>query len=133
MKCTFCGQDATLECTRDLAVCRSCAIRIGNLAANNPAAVGDIWSAAQIDPDPRFEEFKERVAAQISADDAQSHLHLGQAYLEMGLLLDAQREAGLAVGASAVEIATAGLRILLTAPLLRDGGLARLRERLRLH
>jgi tetratricopeptide (TPR) repeat protein len=39
-----------------------------------------------------FAQFKEGVAKQIGADDAQSHYDLGVAYREMGLVDDAARE-----------------------------------------
>ena len=51
------------------------------------AAEGD-----QVDVEEVFAKFKEGVAKQIGADDAQSHYDLGVAYKEMGLVDDAVRE-----------------------------------------
>jgi tetratricopeptide (TPR) repeat protein len=46
----------------------------------------------QVDVEEVFAKFKEGVAKQIGADDAQSHYDLGVAYKEMGLVDDAVRE-----------------------------------------
>jgi tetratricopeptide (TPR) repeat protein len=46
----------------------------------------------QVDVEEVFAKFKEGVAKQIGADDAQSHYDLGVAYKEMALLDDAMRE-----------------------------------------
>jgi tetratricopeptide (TPR) repeat protein len=46
----------------------------------------------QVDVEEVFAKFKEGVAAQVSADDTQSHYDLGVAYKEMGLHEDAMRE-----------------------------------------
>ena len=46
----------------------------------------------QVDVEEVFAKFKEGVARQIGADDAQSHYDLGVAYKEMGLVDDAMRE-----------------------------------------
>jgi tetratricopeptide (TPR) repeat protein len=46
----------------------------------------------QVDVEEVFAKFKEGVAAQVSADDTQSHYDLGVAYKEMGLFEDAMRE-----------------------------------------
>jgi tetratricopeptide (TPR) repeat protein len=46
----------------------------------------------QIDVEEVFAKFKEGVAEQVTADDAQSHYDLGVAYREMGLFEDAMRE-----------------------------------------
>ncbi len=55
---------------------------------------GPAFAAAddQIDVEEVFAKFKEGVAKQIGADDAQSHYDLGVAYKEMGLVDDAIRE-----------------------------------------
>ena len=50
----------------------------------------------QVDVEEVFAKFKEGVARQIGADDAQSHYDLGVAYKEMALLDDAVREFDLA-------------------------------------
>lgn len=48
----------------------------------------------------------------------------------MRLLLDAQREAGLAATGDIAEVVHDALRILLTPPLLHDEGIVRIRSRL---
>jgi tetratricopeptide (TPR) repeat protein len=55
---------------------------------------GPVFAAAgdQVDVEEVFAKFKEGVAKQIGADDAQSHYDLGVAYKEMGLVDDAVRE-----------------------------------------
>src|SRR6202035_4957334 len=55
---------------------------------------GPSFAAAsdQVDVEEVFAKFKEGVAKQIGADDAQSHYDLGVAYKEMGLVDDAARE-----------------------------------------
>jgi tetratricopeptide (TPR) repeat protein len=55
---------------------------------------GPAFNAAgdQVDVEEVFAKFKEGVAKQIGADDAQSHYDLGVAYKEMGLIEDAVRE-----------------------------------------
>ena len=55
---------------------------------------GPTFAAAtdQVDVEEVFAKFKEGVAKQIGADDAQSHYDLGVAYKEMGLVEDAARE-----------------------------------------
>jgi tetratricopeptide (TPR) repeat protein len=55
---------------------------------------GPVFAQAgdQVDVEEVFAKFKEGVAKQIGADDAQSHYDLGVAYKEMGLVDDAVRE-----------------------------------------
>ena len=65
---------------------------IENLDTVNGLPVGLDESTKQIDVEEVFAKFKEGVAAQVSADDTQSHYDLGVAYREMGLLEDAMRE-----------------------------------------
>jgi tetratricopeptide (TPR) repeat protein len=50
------------------------------------------FGSEQVDVEEVFAKFKEGVAKQIGADDAQSHYDLGVAYKEMALLDDAVRE-----------------------------------------
>jgi tetratricopeptide (TPR) repeat protein len=59
-------------------------------ASELPASFQD--AGKQIDVEEVFAKFKEGVAKQVSADDAQSHYDLGLAYKEMGLIEDAIRE-----------------------------------------
>jgi hypothetical protein len=143
--CVFCGREPTLTLSPQLHVCRSCAARVADLAADEVPP--DVWAvngarAAAVDASPPapeaidvervFEDLKRGIAEQISADDAESHLNLAQAYCEMGLYRDARREAAVAARApSRTETREAALRLLLDAPLLLAGGLERLRQRLR--
>jgi tetratricopeptide (TPR) repeat protein len=55
-------------------------------------AAGSGLPTEQVDVEEVFAKFKEGVAKQIGADDAQSHYDLGLAYKDMGLLDDATRE-----------------------------------------
>jgi tetratricopeptide (TPR) repeat protein len=69
---------------------------LGALDGDRPSGVGrgPVFAAAddQVDVEEVFAKFKEGVARQIGADDAQSHYDLGVAYKEMGLLDDAVKE-----------------------------------------
>lgn len=144
MLCAFCPKVAVLGPRRDLNVCSACANAIGALAQSATDTVSRIWHtdaarpeqavaplpttpADEIDVDAAFERFKEGVARHISPGDAHSHLNLAVAYAEMGLLLDARREAGMAVRATHPEVALEALTLLLAPPLLRDDGVAHLR------
>lgn len=146
--CSFCGQAAALQPCTELRVCVPCAKRIARLAADTkPESVPGIWSLVapplgrvqpqrvdhgEVDIDRVFVEFKKGVAEHIAADDAESHSHLAQAYREMGLYVDALREAAISVTAAVVPASTEGpLGFLLTPPLLLPDGLVRLRERLK--
>ena len=109
-------------------------------------SVAEIWSTVappgdrveahprhrdEIDIERTLEAFKEGVAKQISADDVDSHTNLAEAYREMGLYVDALREAAIAVTAAVVpRSAEAAVGFLLAPPLLTPNGLERLRERL---
>lgn len=142
-QCFICGGRPTFQPSSGLDVCRACALRVADLAAGPPEP---IWTTIATpdrpasatpeavekdDADQVFEAFKEGVAQQIAKDDADSHLNLAEAYSEMGLLVDARREAAVAITAGSTTRTTiAALRLLLTPPLLPDGALNRLRERL---
>jgi hypothetical protein len=145
--CSFCGQGATLAPSAGLRVCNSCAKRIAKLVVESkPERIAEIWSSVapslgRVEPQPVargeidiervFDQFKEGVAKQISADDVDSHTHLAEAYREMGMYVDAVREAAIAVTAAVAPRSAEGpLGFLLTPPLLRPDGLGRLRERL---
>ncbi len=65
---------------------------IENLDTASELPSGFQDTGKQIDVEEVFAKFKEGVAKQVSADDAQSHYDLGVAYKEMGLLDDAIRE-----------------------------------------
>jgi hypothetical protein len=133
----------------DLDLCGACALRVASpsegiwayelLPAETAAPdVAGAETAARLpsrkcsESDRALEEFKRAVAIQIPENDADSHLNLAAAYSAMGLFVDARREAAIAITADATAKATnAALRLLLTAPLLPDDALDRLRERLR--
>lgn len=88
---------------------------------------------ADIDVEEVFRKFKDGIAREISLEDAESHLNLGIAYLEMGLVKDAVREVGTAVLGVAPHdtgVMRKAIEMLLTRPLLRLRGLAALRARL---
>lgn len=139
MLCAFCPKVAVLGPRRELNVCSACANAIGALAQSATDTVSRIWHTDATRPEPAvenhppttpdaaFERFKEGVARQISPGDAHSHLNLAAAYAEMGLLLDARREAGMAVRATHPEVALEALTLLLAPPLLRGDGGAHLR------
>jgi tetratricopeptide (TPR) repeat protein len=69
---------------------------LGAMEGDRASAVGPGPSFGsttdQVDVEEVFAKFKEGVAKQIGADDAQSHYDLGVAYKEMALLDDALRE-----------------------------------------
>lgn len=64
----------------------------GDRASDVSARQGFAGQQEQVDVEEVFAKFKEGVARQIGADDAQSHYDLGVAYKEMQLLDDAIRE-----------------------------------------
>jgi hypothetical protein len=125
-------------------VCDRCALRVADLAIDPRSR---IWAAdpvrelrprkptvtaPPVEPEPDFEKFKDSIEREIAIDDADSHLALAQAYGEMGLYVDATREAGVAIRAQPKASTTSdALRLLLGEPLLGSSGLKRLRERLR--
>ncbi len=150
-RCFVCGTEATFELSSTLDLCRACALRVADLAADpsenfwasvvapdeSAHAPEDGVSPARqrsvtcFDSDRAFEEFKSAVATAIPKEDADSHLNLAEAYSEMGLYLDARREAAAAIASPSTKRTTAAaLRLLLTPPLLPKDALARLRERL---
>jgi tetratricopeptide (TPR) repeat protein len=64
----------------------------GDRASGYGPGPGFASASDQVDVEEVFAKFKEGVAKQIGADDAQSHYDLGVAYKEMGLVDDAARE-----------------------------------------
>jgi hypothetical protein len=67
-----------------------------------PAAATSVASAetaglAAVDPEAVFRKFKEGIASEIPAGNAQAHADLAMAYAEMGLMADAFREAAIAL------------------------------------
>ena len=139
--CSFCGANAELVPTVGLVVCPRCASGIGRLARETPAA---FWLIEGPQPkptaggDPAFgtmlRAFQRGVAERISTEDSESHYHLAHAYRAMGLYADAITAAGTALATevtpSTSQSAESALGILLTAPLLREGGLESLRGQL---
>ena len=128
----FCSAESALYVpTDECRVCDPCAARIARLAA---AATDEIWTAKVDEGRERnveAEELAARVAKQVAPSDVDSHFHLAMAYRAMGLHGDALREAATALKAASDASRTAAvLRLLLTPPLLRDDGVAKLRQRI---
>lgn len=126
--CTFCSRPATLIPTEECRVCPACT-KVIAAVATSPSASREIWDAAVPEKrDDEVEAFAARVAQKISPHDSESHFHMAMAYREMGLHGEALREAAIALG-SAPEAtkATTTLRLLLTPPLLRPDGIAKLK------
>jgi len=148
MACVFCGFPAKISPAPEVVVCLRCAYRIGRLLRFVPTtALADIWTFADssgpsgttqtVITQGYFDERVGKKAGVITTDaaelsTAQAHLGLATAYVEMGLLLDAAREAGvlLVTALSKPEFVTGALRLLLTPPLLREGGLRALTSRI---
>jgi hypothetical protein len=81
-----------------------------------------------------FAEFKRGVGNQISDEDADSHLNLAMAYLEMSLYGDAVRELSVVIeGTRDSNIVNSALGLLLAPPLLKTNGLSALRAQLSSH
>jgi len=151
MACVFCGFPAKLCPTPGIFVCLACCARIAGLLRFVPTtALADIWTFADssgpsettqtVIPKDFFDEQNGKKASVVTTEeddlsDAQAHLDLATAYRDMGLLLDAAREAGwlLATALSKHNFVTGALRILLTPPVLRDKGFGALTSRLRAH
>jgi hypothetical protein len=101
-----------------------------HVAGQETARRADIPASA-IDVEAVWAAFRRGVEAQIAPSDVDSHLRLADAYVEMGLHEDAVREAVVAFhGARDRAQAEGALRLLLSAPLLKPGGLVALRGRL---
>jgi hypothetical protein len=133
--CSFCGGEPRFLPIPGLRVCGACARAVGRLAADRPQA---FWRIEGERPatgggDAAFgtmlRAFQRGVAERIADGDVESHYHLAHAYRAMGLHADAVTAAGtsLAGDSPATE---AALALLLTAPLLREGGLEALRGEL---
>lgn len=149
--CSFCDADASFGPHDGARACDPCARRIARLATQSDhRALRAIWSFAGArtvaekkpermdaeapDPDEVFAAFKRGVDKQLSADDVDSHLHLAIAYREMALYEDAVREAAVALqGTRETRKVDEALGMLLTAPLLRPGGVGALRVRFRMN
>ena len=135
--CSFCAEDAVHGPFGVIHVCDRCARNVGLVAKQGDA---DIWSPASphykglisANPDELLSELKAKVANQISEDDAHSHDSLADAYLAMGLYDEAVGEAATALNAARTRtVLVAALRKLLSPPLLKSDGFARLRHRVR--
>lgn len=147
--CTFCRASASVTPIEGVSVCTTCARRIGRLAV---AGTKEIWSvdavsrsnpppasggeaAAPVAEQPSFTKmlrvFQRQVSERIAAEDNESHYHLAHAYRAMGLHEDAVRAAGTALDVDPPsEPLEQALVLLLTPPLLKDGGMDALRVRL---
>jgi hypothetical protein len=66
-------------------------------AESLPGASAESASLGAVDAEEVFRKFKEGIAREIPAGDAQSHADLAMAYGEMGLMADAFREAAIAL------------------------------------
>jgi len=139
-RCSFCDAAATrgpIASPGSLYVCEACTRLISALAARGGSeATRGIWPIDRVSPAGAtladFRQFQAELAAQ-GIDDAESRINLAIAYREMGLNCDAVIEAAFVM---AIDLhgphTTEALRILLTPPTLQRGGLALLRDRLRL-
>jgi hypothetical protein len=148
--CTFCSAPSFAKPLDDVAICERCAARVGRLAKEDS---GDIWAVVAVSrstppgaPDgtgasgeqaggeqPSFTKmlrvFQRQVAERIATTDSESHYHLAHAYRAMGLFEDAVRAAGLSLDIEPPGIPHApALTLLFTEPLLREGGLDRVKE-----
>ncbi|MBS2016361.1 MAG: hypothetical protein JST00_25985 [Deltaproteobacteria bacterium] len=127
-----------------LHVCDRCRRLIGELAS---LADEEIWNTNCSIPSPTSEgfesacspplesslsSFKAKVAQLIPKEDAWSHVHLAEAYREMGLSGDAVREVGLVLESMhpIPTVIASALQLVLTPPLLKGNGLAVLMRRL---
>jgi hypothetical protein len=129
MTCTFCSSTAVLVPTDECRVCSTCARRIAKLALRGDA--DDVWDMRTPPPDAAREEMAARIAKSVSRDDADSHHALAQSFRTMLMYAGALREAALAFEATNDDgRAAVALRIVLTPPLLRADGLAKLRAHL---
>lgn len=116
--CSFCTQHDLVN--RGRAGCRC--------AEGRPAPCDDR------DPNEVFTQFKHGLEKQLSAEDADSHLHLAIAYREMALYGDAVREAAVAFRATRDrKKADEAMWLLLSPPLLKPDGVEALRARLRMN
>ena len=149
MACVFCGFPAKISPAPGIFVCSTCAYRIARLLRFVPTtALADIWAFADssgssgttqtVIPKDGFDEQVGKKASVVTTEqddssNAQAHLDLATAYVEMCLLLDAAREAGwlLARALSKPDFVKGALRILPTPPVLREGGLGALTFRIR--
>jgi hypothetical protein len=132
--CSFCGAASAFAPLPGLRVCEACARGVGRLARETPDA---FWLVEGAQPkaggDPAFgtmlRAFQRGVAERISDADSESHYHLAHAYRAMGLYADAITAAGTSL-ATDMPATEAALALLLSPPLLREGGLEALRGRL---
>lgn len=148
--CTFCSAPSFAKPLDEVSVCERCAARVGRLAKEDS---GDFWAIVAVsrstppgppdaagtdhvaDEQPSFTKmlrvFQRQVAERIATTDSESHYHLAHAYRAMGLFEDAVRAAGTALDVEPPAVPHApALTLLLTEPLLREGALDRLKQRL---
>lgn len=143
--CSFCSAPSFAKPCEDVSICERCAARVGRLAKEDG---GEIWEVVPVsrstppgppdgavDDQPSFTKmlraFQRQVAERIATTDCESHYHLAHAYRAMGLFEDAVRAAGAALDVTPPLVPhSPALALLFTEPLLREGGLERLRARL---
>jgi hypothetical protein len=147
--CTFCSAPSFAKPLDDVSFCEGCAARLGKLAKEDS---GDLWAIVAVsrstppsapdaaservaDEQPSFTKmlrvFQRQVAERIATTDGESHYHLAHAYRAMGLFEDAVRAAGTALDVDPPATPHApALTLLLSEPLLRDGALERVKQRL---
>ncbi len=104
------------------------------VSQSNPPPAG-AGSSSGAEAAPSFTKmlrvFQRQVSERIAAEDNESHYHLAHAYRAMGLHEDAVRAAGTALDVDPPsEPLEQALVLLLTPPLLKEGGLEALKMRL---
>jgi hypothetical protein len=128
--CSFCSSDAALVPTEECRACWSCARRIAELASKGDPC--GIWQTAR-DADEDAIAVAGRVADSVSG--TAKVYGVAVAFREMAMYRDALRAAGkaLALAMHAPDEATSALRLIVTPPLLLEGGLGRLARQMKLN
>jgi hypothetical protein len=126
--CSICGSVASYGPLNGAFVCDNCKDRIAVLAS---AGDEHVWSDTAVPDDALSLRFKEGVARDIWETDSESHANLAAAYREMMMYREAVSAAATSLrNARRPALILTLLEMLLSPPLLREGGLKRLRERL---
>lgn len=126
--CSICSRPATYGPIDDVMACEACKERIAFFASLGDRA---IWSHLPIARGGVAAQFKEQVSETLAEDDAESHAKLAEAYRSMALYDDARREAATALrSARTKSLIESLLRMLLSEPLMQEGGFLRLRARI---
>ena len=136
MVCSVCLRGSDYGPFGDILVCEGCTRQIATIASGGDR---EIWSdspgsasdgASSVEFEEILAKFKADVAGHIATEDGDSHANLAEAYRAMGLHDDAVREASTALGAGRrTPLVLSALEMLLSPPLLKSGGFARLRQR----